>query len=256
VRNSEAPHARSIERTFAILEILDRTKRGWNISELGRKLNIPKSSAHVIITTLERLGYVKREAASRRYQLCLKVYGLGRNLLRNLAVPDLALPHLRALTEKTKLTSHLGVLEKDQIVFIQKVDGPGFIKFDTYIGKRAGLHCTSLGKSFLAYASDEVIEEILSLSSFGRYTRKTITKPSDLRAAISHVRSKGYSLDDEEEELGVRCIGAPVLNQFGEPVAAVSVTGTVFQIQPHDFETIAASVKQAAARVSRALQRS
>src|SRR3954452_8875517 len=145
--NTDSPHVISIERTFSILETLDKTQRGWNISEMSRKLNIPKSSAHVIFLTLERLGYIKKMPSSRRYQLGLKVYGLGRSLMKNLDLPDLALPHIKWLVEQTKLTSHMGVLEKNKSVFIQKVDGPGMIKFDTYIGKAADAHCTGLGKA-------------------------------------------------------------------------------------------------------------
>lgn len=253
--NSETPHVTSIERTFSILEMLDKTQRGWNISEMSRKLNIPKSSAHVIFLTLERLGYVKKEVSSRRYQLGLKVYGLGRSLMKNLALPEIALPHLRWLVEQTKLTSHLGVLEKNRTVFIQKVDGPGMIKFDTYVGKGADVHCTGLGKALLAHASEEVLEEILSVESFTRFTKTTITTPADLKIELSRVRLKGYSIDNEEEELGCRCIAAPILNHVGEPVAAVSVTGTTFQIQPDHFDEIGTMVKQTASRISRALQR-
>lgn len=254
--NAEAPHVTSIERTFSILEMLDKTQRGWNISEMSRKLNIPKSSAHVIFLTLERLGYVKKEASSRRYQLGLKVYGLGRSLMKNLDLPDIALPHLRWLVEQTKLTSHLGVLEKNKSVFIQKVDGPGMIKFDTYIGKGADVHCTGLGKALLAHAPEEVVGEILAVDSFHRYTKTTICTPAELKKSLAQVRSKGYSVDDEEEELGVRCIAAPIMNHVGETVAAVSVTGTTFQIEPAHFGEIGDLVIKTAGRISRALQKS
>ncbi len=251
----EAPNVTSIERTFSILEMLDKTQRGWNISEMSRKLNIPKSSAHVIFLTLERLGYIKKEASSKRYQLGIKVYGLGRSLMKNLDLPDLALPHMRWLVEQTKLTAHLGVLEKNKAVFIQKVDGPGMIKFDTYIGKGADVHCTGLGKALLAYAPEEIAEEVLAGSSFQRHTKTTICKPAKLKKALSQVKSKGYSVDDEEEELGVRCIAAPIMNHVGETVAAVSVTGTIFQIEPARFDEIGFLVIKTSARISRALQK-
>jgi DNA-binding IclR family transcriptional regulator len=252
--SSDKPYASSIERAFAILEVLDGTRRGWNISEISRKLRIPKSSAHVIVLTLERLGYIKRDPASRRYQLGLKICGLGRSLMKNLALPEIALPHLQWLVEQTRLTAHLAILERNQAVFIQKVDGPGVIKFDTYVGKRADLHCTAVGKVLLAYASEQFAQEILSVDSFPRYTNATITSPAGLRKELCVVRKKGYSVDDEEEELGVRCLGTPVLNSCGESVAALSVTGTVSQIRQDGLDSLADIVKQAGARVSGALQ--
>jgi len=251
---SEKPYATSVERAFAVLEMLDGSRRGWNISEMSRKLRIPKSSAHVIVLTLERLGYIKRDSGSRRYQLGLKIYGLGRGLMKNLALPELALPHLKWLVEQTRLTAHLAILERNHAVFIQKVDSPGMIKFDTYVGKRADLHCTGVGKVLLAYASQEIAQEILSVESFPRYTNLTITSPANLKKELSLVRKKGYSVDDEEEELGVRCVGVPVLNRSGESVGAVSVTGTVSQVRRDRLDELAEIVKQAAAKVSGALQ--
>ena len=99
------PRATSVERAFAILEMLDGSRRGWNISEISRKQKIPKSSAHIIVLTLEKLGYVKREAASRRYKLGLKICSLGRGLMDDLALPEIALSHMRWLVDQTRLTS-------------------------------------------------------------------------------------------------------------------------------------------------------
>jgi len=149
------PHATSIERAFSILEMLDGTRRGWNISEISRKQKIPKSSAHVIVLALERMGYLKRENGTRRYKLGLKICSLGRGLMNDLALPEIALPHMRWLVEQTRLTAHLGVLEKGHIVFIQKIDGPGMVKFDTYVGKRRSpLHRTGQSTPGLQQRAD------------------------------------------------------------------------------------------------------
>jgi DNA-binding IclR family transcriptional regulator len=244
------PNAAAVERAFAILELLDSSKRGWNISEMSRKLSIPKSTTHVLVLTLERLGYIRRHRSSRRYQLSLKIFGLGRDVLRTMPLPELSLPHLRWLVEETKLTAHLGILERNHVVFIQKVDGPGMIKFDTYIGKRSELHCTSLGKSLLAYQSEELLQGLLSHYSFHRFTDKTIASWEAFRKELSKTRQLGYSMDDEEEELGVRCLASPILTSSGETLAAISVTGTTSQIQAQDVKKVGALVRQAAARIA------
>jgi IclR family KDG regulon transcriptional repressor len=248
------PHTSSIERAFGILEMLDGSRRGWNVSEISRKQRIPKSSAHVIVLTLERLGYLKREADSRRYKLGLKICSFGRGLLNDLALPEIGLPHMRWLVEQTRLTAHLGVLEKGHIVFIQKIDGPGMIKFDTYIGKRADFHCTGLGKALLGFASEGVVRDCLTAESFAKYTEATITSPVGLRRELVKVRQRGYATDDEEEEPGVRCVAVPVFGPIGEIVAALSVTGTTAQISTQDFSRLAGLVQQASGRISRALK--
>jgi DNA-binding IclR family transcriptional regulator len=208
----------------------------------------------VIVLTLEKLGYVKREPGSRRYKLGLKICSLGRGLMNGLALPEIALPHMRWLVEHTRLTAHLAVLEKRHAVFIQKIDGPGMIKFDTYVGKRADLHCTGVGKALLAYSSDEVIRDFLSADSLTLYTDATITSSAGFRKELLRVKQKGYSVDDEEEELGVRCLGVPVFNQLGELIAALSVTGTTAQIPRDSFDGLSETVREASARISRALK--
>jgi DNA-binding IclR family transcriptional regulator len=155
------PNATAVERALAILECLDSSRRGLNISEISRKLNIPKSSAHVIILTLERLGYVQKKADSLNYGLGLRAYGLGMGMMKNLSISDVAVPHMRVLVDELRLPAHLAVPDGDQGVYIQKVDAPGLIKIDTYVGRRMDLHCTGVGKVILAFGPPEILERML-----------------------------------------------------------------------------------------------
>lgn len=243
----------SVERAFAILEFLNSSRRGWNISEMSRKLGLPKSSTHVLFSTLDRLGYITEYQSSRRYQLSPKLYGLGRRALETTPLPMIALPHLHWLVQQTNLTAHVGILEKKQVVFIQKVDGPGIIKFDTYIGKCSPLHCTGLGKSLVAFRPEKEIETLLEKYTFSRFTKQTISSCSAFMTECERIRRAGYSIDDEEEELGIRCIAAPILVD-GIAVAAVSVTGTTAQM-PHDvIANVVSKAMSAAGRIASQLQ--
>lgn len=246
---STKANAGSVQRAFVILEFLNSSSRGWNISEMSRKLKIPKSTTHVLVSTLDQLGYIRQCPSSRRFQLSTKMYGLGRKALNTTPLPEAALPHLRWLVQETQLTAHIGILEKNQVVFVQKVDGPGFIKFDTYIGKCSELHCTGLGKTLLAFQANETIQSLLSNYAFGRFTKNTISTKSAFLAELARVQSSGYSIDDEEEELGVRCIAAPIFSSTAL-LAAVSVTGTTPQIRVEDIEKTVAATKRAAAKIS------
>ena len=163
------------------------------------------------------------------------MFGLGRKALNATPLPEVAIPHLRWLVQESKLTAHMGILEKCQVVFVQKIDGPGIIKFDTYIGKCSELHCTGLGKALLAFQPEEIVQSVLSNYAFDRFTKRTISSHAAFVAELARVRQNGYAIDDEEEELGIRCIAAPVLSS-GAPVAAVSVTGTTTQIRIEDIE--------------------
>ena len=245
----EKDHATSIERAFAILEYLDGSRRGRNISELSRTLGIPKSTTHVIVRLLQRLGYLSLDECKRQYSLGLKVYGLGRGLMKSFNLPDKALGPMKWLVEATRCTSQLAVLAEDQAMYVQKVEGPGLIQFNSYVGKRTNLHCTGVGKVLLAYAPEEKQEHILNRRSFARYTIKTITSPGALRKELVKVRQRGYALDDEEEELEVRCVAAPVFNQNGECVAALAIAGTVGQIRNELIDELASQVLKAANRI-------
>ena len=128
------------------------------------------------------------------------------------------------------------------------------VKFDTYVGKRADVHCTGLGKALLAFSNEQIIRDCLSVGSFTKYTEATITSAANFRKELIRVKQKGYSIDDEEEEVGVRCLATPVFNPLGELVTALSITGTTAQISPDSFERLANTVKEASGRISRALK--
>jgi len=249
MRTSSKSSVGSVQRAFLILELLNSSKRGWNISEMSRKLKIPKSTAHVLVSTLDQLGYIRHQQSSRRFQLTTKMFGLGRNALDANPLPEAALPHLRWLVQESGFTAHVGILEKKQVVFVQKVDGPGAIKFDTYVGKCSELHCTGLGKSLLAFQPADSIEALLSSYSYNRFTRKTISSRAAFMAELVRVRQIGYSMDNEEEELGICCVAAPIFF-MGSVSAAVSVTGTVNQIHTENVAKVVALIKRVAARIS------
>jgi DNA-binding IclR family transcriptional regulator len=244
-------HASSIERAFAILEFLDGSRRGWNISELSRKLRIPKSTTHVIVLSLQRLGYLALDPRTREYSLGLKVYGLGRGLMKSFSLPERALGPMQWLAQTTRCTAQLAVLADDQAMYIQKVEGPGLIQFDSYIGKRTNLHCTAVGKVLLAYAPEQKQGHLLNRKSFAHYTAKTITSPGLLRKELAKVRQRGYAIDDEEEELEVRCVAAPVYNQSGEFMAALTIAGTIGQIREENIDDLARCVMRAARSIFR-----
>jgi DNA-binding IclR family transcriptional regulator len=236
----------SVERALLILEALDSSRRGLNISELSRRLHIPKSSTHVMVHILERMGYVQKRPGALHYSLGLKAYALGHGMTKNLSVSEVALPHMRVLVDQLRLSAHLAVPDGDQGVYIQKVEAPGLIKIDTYVGRRMDLHCTAVGKVILAFGPADLLERLLAKQVYIRYTRNTITSPKQLQREIARVRKLGYAVDDEEEELAVRCVAVPV-HHAGRFIAGLSVPGTTTQIPLGEVEGIARRLRQAAA---------
>jgi IclR family KDG regulon transcriptional repressor len=243
---ANTPKASAVERALLVLETLDSSRRGLNISELSQRLHFPKSSTHVIVLTLERLGYVQKQPESLHYRLGLKAYALGHSMTKSLSISELALPHLRALVDQVRLSAHLAVHDGDQGVYIQKVEAPGLIRIDTYVGRRMDLHCTGVGKILLAFGPPELLERLQAKEVYIRYTKKTLTTPKALQREIIRVRKSGFALDDEEEELAVRCVAIPVFRNE-RFVAALSVAGTTTQIPFNEVKALAQRLRQAAA---------
>ena len=246
---NEGKFVANVARALAILEALDSSRRGLNISEISRKLKIPKSSAHVIVLTLEKLDYIQKPPGTRRYSLGLKAYGLGQAMLKSFLLADKALPHMQALVDKVDLTCHLAVRDKEQALCVQKVENKGMIKFDTNVGRHMDLHCTALGKAIMAFEDDEVLRDYLSKEAFMRHTRYTIVSSRALRQELITTRKRGYAIDDQEEELEVRCVAAPVFDQYGKLAAALSLTGTVGQLPLEKAASLAEALRETAASI-------
>lgn len=244
------PPSTAVDRTIAILEAVASRSTGLSNAELSRKLDIPKSSASYILRTLEKHGYLRRDRDTGKYRLGLKVLSLGRGSLSGLDVREVALPVMRHLMQHTGMTSHLAILDGSEAVYVEKVDSGGFIKMNTWIGRRMEVHSTSVGKALVAYLPQDRLTAIVKERGLSRRTPKTITSSAKLLRDLERVRELGYSLDDEENTLGVRCVGAPIFNAAGEVAASLNVTGTTQQINPETLPRIADMVKEAARRIS------
>ncbi len=243
----------AVERALAILEAVSQRSDGMTNSEINRKLGIPKSTASYILRALEQRGYLRREPGTRRYRLGLKVLNLGRGVTIGLDLREVALPLLRQLVERCQLTAHLAILDQSEAVYIEKVEAPGFIKMNTWVGRRLDVHSTAVGKALVAYLPQDEAEEIVRERGLRRLTPRTITARSELMRELERVREKGYAVDDEENSLGVRCVAAPVFDRRGKVIAAVGVSGTVSQIERASLPRIADLVKEAARKISQRL---
>jgi len=253
---SETSPATSVERALNILEAAAQRRDGLTNSEISRKLGIPKSSASYILRTLERRGYLRRDGESGRYRLGLKILSLGGDAQGNLEIADVALPFMRALSEKIRMTVHLAVLDQGEAVYVEKVEAPGFFKVNTWVGRRMFLHSTSVGKCLLAWLPKQEIENVVRQQGLKKRTPKTITTVSKLLVDLEHVKQSGYAVDDEENSLGARCLGAPIFDAMGNVAAALGASGTLTQVDEANMPRMIEALKETARRITRQLLRS
>lgn len=163
---------------------------------------------------------------------------------------------MRALVEKIHMTVHLAVLDQGEAVYIEKVEAAGFFKVNTWVGRRMFLHSTSVGKCLLAWLPKHEVEGLVKRQGLKKRTPKTITTITGLLEDLEHTKSEGYAVDDEENSLGARCLGAPVFDVAGNVVAALGASGTLTQMDEPSMPRIAEALKETARRISRQLQRS
>ncbi len=256
MRRTDPPPSIAVERALSILEAIAASRNGLTNSEISRKVGMPKSSASYILRTLERRGYLRREAESGKYHLGLKVLSLGRDVVAGLNISEAALPILRSLVERTQLTAHLAVLDHGEAVYIEKVDAPGFIKMDTWVGRRMFVHSTSVGKALAAHLEKPEIEAIVRQHGLKKRTPKTIVSLGRFLAELEKVRAQGYAVDDEENSLGARCLAAPVFDTVGKVEAAVGLSGTTGQIDDSNLPRLVELLKDTARKISRQMARS
>ncbi len=238
----------AVERVFAILEVLTQSSNGLTLRELAEVCGVPKSSVHCIVVTLQRAGYLHRNGRTSRYLFGRKLLQLANHAIGGLELRERAEPHMRALARTTRLPIHLGILEFDEAVLVAKVayglDGPAR---GGWVGKRMELHCTGIGKSLLWDWSDSELARLARERALSRHNDNTISTVRRLQEDLATARRLGYSLDDEEDALGLRCVGVPVRDVSGRIVAAMSVAGTTHELHADNIASVAASLRRAAA---------
>lgn len=188
------------------------------------------------------------------------MFGLQLFSLANMAVSGLRLheeagPYLRELVKQTGLTVHMAILEHREAVLVSKSEPPGIFRLATWIGKRMDLHCTGLGKALMACLSRDEVDQIIEEHGLPRHNDNTICSRKRLRQELTLTAQRGYSVDDEEDELGLRCIGAPVFWPNNHVIASISIAGMIAQIPSEDLRNLAERVMRTASSISQALAR-
>ncbi len=244
------PSVPSLERGLAILEVLAESKKGLTLSSLTQHVGLPKSSVHSLLLTLERTGYLHRNEITGRYLFGTKLFELATNSIRRLKLTEQALPYLTSLAKETGLTVHMAISERGTAILIEKIDPPGLIRLATWPGKQMDLHCTGVGKALLAFSSPEEVASLIRRDGLAQHNSNTLSSVRRLRQELVQIREQGYSYDDEEDEIGLRCIGAPIFDRMRACIAAISVAGTTAQIHPDNLDALARKVRHVAETIS------
>lgn len=224
----------SVENALSIIDLLCEHEE-LGVSEIGKLLNVGKSTAFRLLTTLQSKNYVYKDENSK-YRLSPKFMSIGDIVSNRMEIINKVHPFLVELANYSGETSHLGIwYSKTEVTFIDKVTGKNSIRMSSMIGSNKIAHSTSLGKSLLAFSDEATIDYYLNNAEYKLNTDKSIKNKEELRSNLIKIQADGYAVDDEEAEIGLVCFAAPVLVR-GKAIAAISVSGPSSRMNPRKDE--------------------
>jgi len=247
----------AIERGCKILDALGKGKQSYSIQDLSSELNLPKPTIHRILSTLRHFGFVAQDEVSKEYRLGFRLLELGYTVLDQIDLRKIAEPFLTKLANRAEETVHLVILDQGEIVYldkVEKVSDPKNLRMVSRIGMRNYTHSCAVGKVLLAFLSDSEKDEIIAQKGLQKMTKNTIVNLGQLNKHLADVRAQGYAIDDEENEEGIRCIAAPVRNDRGNVIAAISISGpTVRMTRKRVHSELKTQVMKTALEISKKL---
>jgi DNA-binding IclR family transcriptional regulator len=242
----------SLDRAVSLLEVLSGSNVPLSLAEICQRMALHKSTAHRSLKVLERSGLLER-TCDNRYRLGLRLYELGNRAVEQFDLRSHAHPFFRRLAMQVGETVYLSILQKTSVLYLDKVEPNYRARMGCRIGIANPVYCTSMGKAMLAFQPEETVERMLATVRFERYTHKTVRSPEMLLKSLERVRARGYAIDDEEIESGVRCIGAPIFDEECRPIAAASVSGPSWRINGQAVPEIAKHLLRCCREISASL---
>jgi DNA-binding IclR family transcriptional regulator len=253
--NSEGSkyHVPNLERALQLLELLVQSPMGLSITEISNKLQFPKNSTFRIATTLLNFGYLNRDESSKAFTVSGKLLSLGYAAVSDQNLLEKSLDILRELRDEVKETVLVGVLLNREGIVLEQVPGLYSFKFWVDIGTRFWMHTAAPSKAMLAFLPESTKNQICGGLEFRKLTNRTISNINDFNEVLNTVKKNGYSVDMGEEVDGMHCIGAPVFDRNGYPIAAIWITGPADRLPADSFERIGGVIKGHAQRISQRL---
>ncbi|MDQ0455616.1 IclR family transcriptional regulator [Rhizobium paknamense] len=229
-RVKESGSVQSIHRALTILERLGACEDGLTLKEVALQVALPPSSTHRILTTLQRQRFVRFDPATMCWSVGVQAFLVGNAFARSRDMVTLAIPFMRRLMVASGETVNFFMLDGSEVVCMAQVQSQHTVRAISRPGGGAEMHRSAAGKMILAHMTDEEVAAILERKGMARYTDHTITTPEALRSELAKIRQRGFSVDNEEFSLGLRCIAAPIHDETGSVYAAVSIAGPANRI--------------------------
>ncbi|MBO1511179.1 IclR family transcriptional regulator [Metabacillus bambusae] len=218
------PIIQSVDRALRILELFDDRENELSITEISKRMNLHKSTIHSLLKTLQSHRYIKQNEENGKYSLGLKLFERGNYVIENMDLRTNARKYLESLAFQTKNTVHLVILDGQEGVYIDKVEGHGVTVLYSKVGRRVPIHTSAVGKALVAFKNDREIENILTNYEYTKRTDKTIMNNEEFLSELQSVRHNGFAIDNEENEPGIFCLAVPIMDHTNKVIAAISMS--------------------------------
>jgi len=241
----------SLQRAIDIVDLFDQNRREMGVTEIARALDMPKSTVAGLVFTLEQNRYLSKNPESRKYSLGYKLVERAGVFLGQMDLRRIAEPVLKTLRDTANESVNLAIRDGNHVTYIARMQGNNMLRMRSEIGKREWVHSTALGKVILADLPEAELSEFVKGYEFLRTTPKSITDPKKFIQELSLTKRRGYAIDDEENEIGGRCVAAVIRNYSGEAVAAMSLSVPIQRFPDERIDEYGRMVQHAAEMVSK-----
>ncbi|KAA0969075.1 IclR family transcriptional regulator [Aureimonas fodinaquatilis] len=242
----------SLGKALSVIDLFTEQPT-WSLAELAAKLDTSKPTIFRILHTFEDSGYLSKDVDTGRYHLGMRFYALGNSAIRNEQLSWQAYAPLQELATQTGETVYVGILFGGEAVCVQLVDGSATVRMHSFIGKRSPAHASTLGKVILAHLPSADVDDFLQQYGMKAYTPNTITEPESFKQELRRIFEDGFAIDNEELELGLSCVGAPVSDNTGRVFATIAVSAPVSRMGAQQIVKLVPMVQQTARQISRLL---
>ncbi len=236
----------------ALAELNSSNPDGASVSEIARLSGEHASSVCKHLAAFQQYGLVDQDPQTERYRIGIYALKLSGILLKRINIREIAMPYLRQLTDQTGETVHLVVRDKLRVVYLEKMESSKAVRMHSQVGLTNPMYCTGVGKAIMAHSPPSLLEEVVQ-EGMERYTPKTLATKEELQADLVKIRTRGYSIDDEERDPDVRCVAAPVFDHTGTPLASVSVSAPKWRFTDERLHEVGVLTRQIADEISRNL---
>lgn len=237
--DKERYNANALVRGLEILKLFNEDRPTLSLVEIAKDLNVSRTVPYRLLFTLQSLGYLAQDEATKRYSLTPKVLEIGFSYLSSLKLPEIAQPYIESLRDETGASCHLSILDGHEVVYVGSAPVRGISAINVNIGLRLPAHATANGKVQLAFQSKEQLNMVLYGSNLKPYTDRTQTDLLDLQDELEGIRKKGYAITKGELTLGIQSVAAPIFDRSGKVLAAVNVVATETTFHNEFIEKVA-----------------